>query len=592
MTPGSGSVTHSDLDAALCRALAASGRDDVTGFRAEFDALEPALAEASEPQWAAWRHALAARRGLVDGDRDAEAAAVTAAREALRACRPSASTALVLAYLAHVEAAADHLDASMLLAIDASLLTEQLALPTPAAGEDPRALHQAHLWLSLTLTALDLEELALTQAEQGHRVADALPDPGDRWQLLRLCAQQSTELAQTLRRRGETTRSRELAENALTCATDARRLGFEPDPDDLDLLDVVQAWALACHDDLDDAVGPLRSAHRRVHRHGSTWLRGYTDLALARLLGRLSQVHSGGGHGEEAADLLVDAAGAFAATADRRRYRQCLLELGQATAAMGRPAEALHWLDAYRSDTGRAHARSRALWAEMFVRRSRLREVERQAAVLRRHALEDPLTGLGNRRSAERRLSGLRLGGEPLSLAVVDVDRFKEVNDDTSHSHGDEVLRRVAALLREHSRTGDEVYRWAGDEFLVLLPTASQGQALAAAERLRAAVADADWRDLPLTEPITVSIGVATAPAVDDDAAEPAGWRSLFDTADLHLFSAKRGGRNRVRAPGLVDGPVDAGLDGGAADGGAADGGAADGVVSPVDGVPPEGTPA
>ena len=125
----------------------------------------------------------------------------------------------------------------------------------------------------------------------------------------------------------------------------------------------------------------------------------------------------------------------------------------------------------------------------MFVRRSRLREAERQAALLRRHALEDPLTGLGNRRSAERRLGAMRLGVEPLSLAVVDVDRFKEVNDEASHTDGDAVLRRVADLLREHSRTGDEVYRWAGDEFLVVLPTATQAQAVVVMERLRAAVA-------------------------------------------------------------------------------------------------------
>jgi diguanylate cyclase (GGDEF)-like protein len=217
----------------------------------------------------------------------------------------------------------------------------------------------------------------------------------------------------------------------------------------------------------------------------------------------------------------------------------------------------------------------------MFVRRSRLREAERQAAVLRRHALEDPLTGLGNRRSAERRLAGLRLGAEPLSLAVVDVDRFKEVNDDTSHSDGDEVLRRVAALLREHSRADDEVYRWAGDEFLVVLPTATQQQALAAAERLRAAVAEADWRDLPLSEPVTVSIGVATAPAVGEDRAEPVGWRSLFDTADLHLFSAKRGGRNRVRAPDPAE----------TAPSGTAPSGTAPSGTAPADPAPPEGTP-
>jgi diguanylate cyclase (GGDEF)-like protein len=186
----------------------------------------------------------------------------------------------------------------------------------------------------------------------------------------------------------------------------------------------------------------------------------------------------------------------------------------------------------------------------MFVRRSRLREAERQAALLRRHALEDPLTGLGNRRSAERRLGALRLGEEPLSLAVVDVDRFKSVNDEASHSHGDAVLRRVADLLREHSRTGDEVYRWAGDEFLVVLPTATEEQAVAVMERLRAAVAGADWGDLHVSEPVTVSIGVASAPATDGDEAAPIGWRALFDSADLHLFSAKRSGRNRVRAPG------------------------------------------
>ena len=297
---------------------------------------------------------------------------------------------------------------------------------------------------------------------------------------------------------------------------------------------------------VDGAVGPLRRARRRVQAEGGLWLRGYTDLVLARLLACLAQRDGSAEQGEEAIRLLVDAAGAFVAAGDRRRYRQCLLELGQNTADLGRPAEALHWLEAYRADTGRAHARGRELWAEMFVRRSRLREAERQTAQLRRVALEDPLTGLGNRRSAERRLGSMRTGAEPVSLAVVDIDRFKAVNDDTSHSHGDEVLRRVAALLREHSRTGDEVYRWAGDEFLVVLPTATEGQALTAVDRLRAAVADADWGDLHLPQPVTVSIGVATAPAAAD---EPLGWRSLFDTADLHLFTAKRGGRNRVRAP-------------------------------------------
>jgi diguanylate cyclase (GGDEF)-like protein len=273
-------------------------------------------------------------------------------------------------------------------------------------------------------------------------------------------------------------------------------------------------------------------------------------MALARLLARLAQRDGDAELGEESIALLVDAAGSFVAAGDRRRYRQSLLELGQNTADLGRPAEALHWLEAYRADTGRAHTRSREMWADMFVRRSRLREAERQAAVLRRHALEDPLTGLGNRRSAERRLRGLRFGEEPVSLAVVDVDRFKEVNDEASHTQGDAVLRRVADLLLEHSRADDEVYRWAGDEFLVVLPTATEEQAVGVMERLRGAVAESDWSDLELTDPVTVSIGVATAPATGDGQPTPVGWRTLFDSADLNLFSAKRGGRNRVRSQG------------------------------------------
>jgi diguanylate cyclase (GGDEF)-like protein len=535
-----------DLEAVVTRLLAMSDREDAAEFVAALDEADPALESANEPRWVAWRHALTARRWLAEDDPDAARAEVSAAREVLEKCPGSAETALTLGYLAHVEVTADHVDAAMVLAIDASLLAEG-----PAAGTPSRQLHQAHYWLSLTLTGLDLEELAVAHALRAHAVAAELAEPGDQWRMLLLAAQQHVEMAQTLARRGDSEQARELAGVALAAATEARALGWEPEPQEQDLLDVVQTWALTCLDELDDALGPLRRVRKSIARDGGIWLRGYGDLALARLLARLAARDDDEEHAEETIDLLVDAAGAFAAVGDRRRYRQCLLELGQACATLQRPAEALHWLEAYRADTGRAHARGRELWAEMFVQRSRLREAERQAAVLRRHALEDPLTGLGNRRSAERRLGSMRLGGEPLSLAVVDVDRFKEVNDDASHTHGDAVLRRVADLLREHSRTDDEVYRWAGDEFLVVLPTATEEQAVGVMERLRAAVAEASWGDLQLSGPVTVSVGVATSPPVTEETeGAPLGWRTLFDTADLHLFSAKRGGRNRVRAHG------------------------------------------
>ena len=74
---------------------------------------------------------------------------------------------------------------------------------------------------------------------------------------------------------------------------------------------------------------------------------------------------------------------------------------------------------------------------------------------------------------------------------------------------------------------------------------ATEEQAVVVMERLRTAIARADWSDLPLSSPVTVSVGLATAPHIDDQST--VGWRALFNTADLHLFNAKRGGRNGWR---------------------------------------------
>ena len=374
----------------------------------------------------------------------------------------------------------------MLLAVDASLLTEG------AAGRSPsRALHQAHRWLSLTLVrprpgGAGRRARAARRSTSPPRCPTSatsggmllLSRPAARRAGPDRCAAAATPTA-----------ARELAAEAIARRRRRPRAGLGARAGRADLLDVVQAWALTCADDLDGALRPAAPgppARRRPR--AALWLRGYTDLALARLLARLAERDD---DADDAArrpiGLLVDAAGAFAAAGDRRRYRQCLLELGQHRADLGRPAEALHWLEAYRADTGRAHARGREMWAEMFVRRSRLREAERQAALLRRHALEDPLTGLGNRRSAERRLGALRLGEEPLSLAVVDVDRFKEVNDErlahrtaTPSSAGSPTCCASTAAPATRSTAGPATSSWS------CCPTATEAQAVVVMERLRA----------------------------------------------------------------------------------------------------------
>ncbi|PZA23400.1 ATP-binding cassette domain-containing protein [Modestobacter versicolor] len=276
MSPGT--IDVQQLETARWRLLAASDAADSRVFSAELALVAGDLSGTGEPCWDAWAAAFTARAALLDGDVDAAAAAVATARAALERCHPTSERALTLAYLAHVEVAADRFDAALHLAVDASLLADQVA------AEDPsRPLHQAHHWLSLALTRLDLEELAVAQALRGVQVAAALPDLGDQWQLLRLCAQQHAELAQTVHRRGEHRRCAELADVAVRCATAARELPWEPTDADSDLLDVVQAWAMTLRGELDDALPPLR----RVRRHLGVLLQSSGlpgDLTVAETL--------------------------------------------------------------------------------------------------------------------------------------------------------------------------------------------------------------------------------------------------------------------------------------------------------------------
>lgn len=159
-----------------------------------------------------------------------------------------------------------------------------------------------------------------------------------------------------------------------------------------------------------------------------------------------------------------------------------------------------------------------------------LHEIERLAA-------SDPLTGLPNRRmfdaTLDRELARCRRNGQPLALAVADVDHFKAVNDQHGHQAGDEVLRELAGALRRAIRQEDIVARYGGEEFVVLLPDADVGAALLVAERLRAAAGEV--RRLPTT----ISIGVAVL--------DPgSGGAGLVARADTALYRAKAAGRDRV----------------------------------------------
>ncbi|MDQ3929898.1 MAG: GGDEF domain-containing protein, partial [Chloroflexota bacterium] len=174
----------------------------------------------------------------------------------------------------------------------------------------------------------------------------------------------------------------------------------------------------------------------------------------------------------------------------------------------------------------------------------KLKEVTSLQEQLREQALRDPLTGLFNRRYLEETL-GLELAGsgraqQPLSLVLLDVDRFKQINDTYGHHAGDRMLKALAQLLTANTRAGDVVSRYGGEEFVVVLPGATAEDAEQRAEEWREAFASLHLEHGLDTLSTTLSAGIAAYP---EHGYTP---EKLLHAADEALYTAKQTGRNRV----------------------------------------------
>lgn len=161
-------------------------------------------------------------------------------------------------------------------------------------------------------------------------------------------------------------------------------------------------------------------------------------------------------------------------------------------------------------------------------------------------ATHDELTGLINRRAVMELLTGeaqrAERSGQRFSVALFDVDHFKQVNDQLGHGTGDEVLRRYAAAMRAATRAVDRFARYGGEEFLLLMPDQPQPQgALQVADRLRQLTEQQPWHEIAPALKVTVSAGVATHRPGETIA-------QLLARADAALYAAKHAGRNRVQA--------------------------------------------
>lgn len=158
-------------------------------------------------------------------------------------------------------------------------------------------------------------------------------------------------------------------------------------------------------------------------------------------------------------------------------------------------------------------------------------------AELQRIANRDTLTGLHVRRHLDERIHNHQLEGSKGSLLVIDIDRFKQVNDTYGHQIGDSILQQVSGIIRNSIRTTDVSARWGGEELAVYFPETTLEEALIVAERIRSLVEQE-------TRPsVTVSCGVAEWSAEDTTISV----ESLFYRADMALYQAKHSGRNRIR---------------------------------------------
>ncbi len=168
--------------------------------------------------------------------------------------------------------------------------------------------------------------------------------------------------------------------------------------------------------------------------------------------------------------------------------------------------------------------------------------LRRRAEQDRALARIDPLTDVWNARAFQERvdleIGRARRNERPLTIAYIDLDGFKEVNDRAGHEGGDAVLREAAATLTQSVRGADTVSRLGGDEFALLLPDTDHAGATALLERIRSAIAA---RMLDLGHPVTASIGGVSF------ATAPSDVSAAISRADEAMYVAKRGGKNRVQ---------------------------------------------
>jgi diguanylate cyclase len=311
-----------------------------------------------------------------------------------------------------------------------------------------------------------------------------------------------------------------------------------------------------------DAEGGMTYLQRLYTRALELQSRQYEGFAL----GGFGLMHRAQGHFDEAIQHLTRALELAQALELPRGQHMALEALWQTSEQFGNYEQAYTHYKAYHQieremmssqaeqnvHTIAANLEAHLAKREATQARQRSSELEeayvqlrQQAAQLEQYARQDALTGLSNRRHLDESVKMLfdhaKQSGSMLCVIAADIDDFKIINDTFGHAIGDEVLKTIAAILREHARAGDLIARFGGEEFIMALPGLKTADAYHIAERARAAVQNFDWSQIHSGLRVTISLGVS------GDLRLP-NFERLISSADAQLYKAKREGKNQVKS--------------------------------------------
>ncbi|MBC7710573.1 MAG: diguanylate cyclase [Rhizobacter sp.] len=311
-------------------------------------------------------------------------------------------------------------------------------------------------------------------------------------------------------------------------------------------------------------LGQLEEAETLLNRSLTAALAQGFHSVVSRVRCSIAEMHLARGENPAARQLLIELLANPATTQNASTLLRAYYGLYLAYRADGESSQALLALENFRRIESQRTLQQLKARSDLMVTRLEASENERKgleraygivkahesrAVALERLALEDELTGLGNRRALDLNLPGMleaaALNRTPLAVMVLDLDHFKRVNDAFGHAIGDKVLVQIAQIVGEQTRPNDLVTRTGGEEFVLVLPGTNHQDAFDVCERLRLRVSDFPWSSLAPNLAVTVSAGIASAPAYVA--------ATLLERADLAMYRAKKAGRNRVAVAPATD---------------------------------------